>query len=101
MWTKVLEVVESEENLIYCSLEITDEDYALLPGTAGKRFMKTLELLNGRTAKEQMEAMVESVLSVAIDTLRVHLNRDPEVLLLRDGPYGVPEVNDHEGSFRR
>jgi hypothetical protein len=37
-----------------------------------------------------MTLMVDRAVGAAIDTLRARSGRDPRLLLLRDGPYGVP-----------
>ena len=90
MWGKVLDRIGVDENLIYCSLEIPDEGYAILPGIPGLRYLTNEERTSGRPAEELMALMVERAVGAAIDTLRARLGRDPRILLLRDGPYGVP-----------
>jgi len=92
MWCKVLDVIGDEENLIYCSLEISDSAYSLLPGVPGMGFLKDEEKDSKRPAGEVMTLLAERALSSAIEKLRVRLGRDPDMLLLQDGPYGVPEV---------
>jgi nickel-dependent lactate racemase len=90
MWGKVLDRIGGDENLIYCSLEIPDEAYAILPGIPGLRCLTKEELASGKPAEELMTLMVCRAVDGAIKTLRSRLGRDPRVLLLRDGPYGVP-----------
>jgi nickel-dependent lactate racemase len=92
MWCKVLDVIGKEENLIYCSLEISEEDYGILPGSAGLQYLKKEERASQRPAQELMSLMVQRALASAVQALRVRLGRDPQMLLLRDGPYGVPVV---------
>jgi len=98
MWCKVLDVIGNEENLVYCSLDISEDEYSLLPGIPGLRFLKDNELDSGRPTKELMTLMAERALHAGVEKLRSRLRRDPEVLLLKDGPYGVPEVNPTMGS---
>jgi hypothetical protein len=90
MWGKVLEVIGGDENLIYCSLEVPDEAYAVLPGIPGLRYLTDDERGSGRSDEELMTLVVNRAVGAAIDTLRGRLGREPRVLLLRDGPYGVP-----------
>ena len=92
MWGKVLEVIGAEENLIYCSLDIPEPEYSFLPGIAGMDLLTPEERTNGRSAVELMQLMVERALQGAIANLRKKLGREPEVLFLADGPYGVPEI---------
>ena len=92
MWGKVLEAIGEEKNLIYCSLEIPEQAYSYLPGVPGFHLLKPEERAAGRSAEELMRLMVERALQRGIDALRSRLGRDPEVLFLPDGPYGVPEV---------
>ena len=92
MWGKVLEVIGTEENLVYCSLDIPEPEYSFLPGISGMNLLTPEEQALGRSAVELMELMVERAVSGALDALRRRLGREPEVLFLPDGPYGVPEV---------
>jgi hypothetical protein len=96
MWGKVLEAIGEEENLIYCCLEIPKEAYSFLPGVPGLGFLGSAERGSGRTPRESMCLMVERVVLSAIEKLRARLGREPELLFLPDGPYGVPEVR-HAG----
>jgi nickel-dependent lactate racemase len=98
MWGKVLEVIGNEENLIYCSLDIPEQAYSYLPGVPGVNLLKPEERVAGRPAEELMRLMVERALEAGIGTLQRRLGRDPEVLFLPDGPYGVPEIAAPSGS---
>ena len=90
MWGKVLDRIGNERNLIYCSLEIPEESYAILPGVPGFQHLTRDELASGKPAEELMTLMVKRAIIEAIKMLRARLQRDPRLLLLRDGPYGVP-----------
>ncbi|UCF95847.1 MAG: nickel-dependent lactate racemase [Spirochaetaceae bacterium] len=92
MWCKVLEVIGKEENLIYCNLEIPDKAYSLLPGVPGLRYLSNTERNSGRSAEELMSMMAERAIDAAVESLKARLGRDPQLLLLPDGPYGVPFV---------
>jgi nickel-dependent lactate racemase len=92
MWGKVLEWIHGEENLIYCNLEIPDEAYGILPGIPGVQHLRTEERDSDRTAEELMTLMAKRAVEEAIATLRARLGKNPRVLLLRDGPYGVPVI---------
>jgi hypothetical protein len=92
MWCKVLNVIEDEKNLIYCSLEITQNDYSILPCVPGLAFLSTEELERANNPGACMQQIVERSVTAAIQRLQKKLGADPEVLFLKDGPYGVPEV---------
>jgi nickel-dependent lactate racemase len=92
MWGKVLERIGGDENLVYCSLEIPDEAYAVLPGTPGVRLLTNKERASNLTVEELMALMVPRAVGMAVEILRNRLGRDPSILFLRDGPYGVPLV---------
>ncbi len=87
MWCKVFQQIKKEINLYYCALEIPKTDYAYLPGKAGIDMISEEERL--LPADEAMCRMVQRTLVDAIATSHV---RDPSILLLKDGPYGVPLV---------
>ncbi len=92
MWCKVLNVIEDEKNLIYCSLEIPENDYSILPCVPGHAFLSTEELKRTNNPEGLMQQIVERSVAAAIQRLQKKLGTDPEVLFLKDGPYGVPEV---------
>jgi hypothetical protein len=90
MWGKVLDIIGGDENLIYCSLEIPDAAYEILPGIPGLRYLTDDERNSDMLEEELMTLMANRAVGAAIEILRARLGRDPRVLLLRDGPYGVP-----------
>jgi hypothetical protein len=92
MWCKVLDVIEEESNLIYCSLEIPEKDYSILPCVSGHAFLSRAELNGIDNSAEHIRLMVEQSIVTAVQRLKKKLGADPEVLFLKDGPYGVPEV---------
>ena len=58
MWGKVLEVIGDEENLVYCSLDIPEQEYSFLPGVPGLNFLEPEERESTASAKELMRLMV-------------------------------------------
>lgn len=92
MWCKVLDVIEEESNLIYCSLEIPEKDYSILPCVSGHAFLSRAGLNGIDNSAEHIRLMVEQSIVTAVQRLKKKLGADPEVLFLKDGPYGVPEV---------
>jgi nickel-dependent lactate racemase len=99
MWGKVLKAVGPEGKLVYCCLEIPETGYAILPGVSGYEFLSGVGQSGPRGRLETMQAMVQSA---AVSLLRERrrrtawrqrAGREPEALLLEDGPYGVPQVS--------
>lgn len=87
MWCKVLDVIGSEDNLIYCCVDIPLKNYDILPGKAGLDLIKDLE--GQKLPKvQQMEKMTERALAYAMKQTG---KSSPSILFLKDGPYGIPE----------
>jgi nickel-dependent lactate racemase len=86
VWSIPLRKV-GEEGLIYCSSEIPQEDYAILPGTSGYDFL--LATLEEGSNPEKTQAMVQNALIYSIDRLRTR-NIEPSVCYIREGPYAIP-----------
>jgi hypothetical protein len=85
VWGRVLRKV-GEEGLIYCTMEISKEDYCLLPGQCG------LDLLRRRKKKRSLEMaqeMVQNALRFAVYRYR-EKGIDPTMAFIREGPYAVP-----------
>lgn len=87
MWCKVFDVIEKEDNLYYCALEIPESDYSGLPGLAGIKMLSLGE--RQLPANQAVKLMVEKSLEHAIGSSD---SESPSVLLLKDGPYGIPVV---------
>ena len=94
MWCKVLEVVEDEKHIIYCALEIPNASYATLPGTPGWELLSEEEL-SLPDPKEKMKTMIIRSIDYAYQQLG---NPQAEMLLLKDGPYGIPVVKATSGA---
>jgi nickel-dependent lactate racemase len=80
MWTRLFEKTPPE-NLLYCCLEIPEEDFSWIPGTDARALV-------GRT--ESLPRLVDKSIAWAVDALQARLNRAPEIAVLPDGPYGIP-----------
>ncbi len=86
VWGKPLRVV-GEEGLIYCSGEIPEEDYAILPGTSGYEFL--LPEFRGRSNLERAQAMVQNALIWSFYQRRKS-GMELSVCYIREGPYAIP-----------
>ncbi len=85
VWGRVLRKV-GEDGLIYCTLEISEEDYCLLPGQCGLDFLKKKKK---KPAVEISEQMVQNAILFAIYRFR-EKGIDPTMAFIREGPYAVP-----------
>jgi len=72
--------------LIYCTLEISREDYCLLPGQCG------LDFLKGKVRKPSLEKAQEMVQKAVIFAYyKYHQKKiEPTMAFIREGPYAVP-----------
>ncbi|MDZ4164082.1 MAG: nickel-dependent lactate racemase [Smithellaceae bacterium] len=82
MWGKVLRKI-GEEGLIYCSPNISREDYQCLPGRCGHDF------LNEGGEKSLLETAREMVQNAVAHALKKYQHK-PSMAFLREGPYAVP-----------
>jgi hypothetical protein len=80
MWTRLFTLIPPE-NLIYCTLDIQEEDFSWLPGTDARTLAPLAETL---------PMLVDISLSKTIEGLRSSLRREPQIAVLPDGPYGIP-----------
>jgi len=85
VWARVLRKV-GEKGLIYCSPEISREDYSLLPGRSGLDFLEEKE---GKPPCEVAQRMVQSTLLSAVARHRTR-GSEPTIAFIREGPYAVP-----------
>ncbi len=88
VWGRVLRKI-GEEGLIYCTLEISKEDYCLLPGECGLDFLKRKKK---RPTPEMSEQMVQNAILFAIYRFR-EKRIEPTMAFIREGPYAVPILN--------
>jgi hypothetical protein len=85
VWARALKKV-GEDGLIYCTLEISREDFCLLPGQCG------LDFLKGKRRKpstELAQQMVQNAVIFAVHRCR-EKGIDPSMAFIREGPYAVP-----------
>jgi nickel-dependent lactate racemase len=91
MWTRLFKKTPPQ-NLIYCTLDIPQKVFSWLPGKDARSMVPQASSLKELTEKS---------LAWALETLRQRLQREPEVAILQDGPYGIPlskERNDRKPS---
>ena len=80
MWTRLLDKI-SPQNLIYCCLEIPDQDFSWITGT------------NARTVVQETKSLQELMnrtIAWAVSTQKKRLGYDPQTVVLPDGPYAIP-----------
>ena len=89
VWARVLRKV-GEKGLIYCSPEISKEDYSLLPGRSG------LDFLQGSAPKPSLQLAQEMVQSALFSTVGHYraTGIEPTVAFIREGPYAVPVLRN-------
>jgi hypothetical protein len=80
MWSRLFRVTPPE-NLIYCTLDIAEEDFGWLPGTDARALVPHAADLG---------ALLQGSIDAAVRKLTDHLGRPPSIAVLPDGPYGIP-----------
>ncbi|MDH4219620.1 MAG: nickel-dependent lactate racemase [Candidatus Aminicenantes bacterium] len=80
MWTRLFEK-SPPGNLLYCSLEIAEDDFAWIPGTDTKALV-------GKT--KSLQELTNKSIEWAVHKLKTSLGHTPLVAVLPDGPYGIP-----------
>ncbi len=86
VWGKVLKKV-GNDGLIYCSGEIAEEDYPIIPGTSGYEFLP--DGCEHMPFLERVQAMVQNALIYSVSRLK-RKNREPSICYIREGPYAIP-----------
>ena len=87
MWTRLFNVIP-QENLLYCTFEIPQEDFSWMPGTDARKLAPQ--------AKSPQE-LTEKSLNWGIEAYRDKTGGNPQIAVLRDGPYGIPVTVHHNG----
>jgi lactate racemase len=85
MWVRVLRKV-GENGLIYCTIEMSDKDYCLLPGLCGLDFLKKRKK---KPSLDTAQEMVQNAVRFAIYRYR-EKGIEPSMGFVREGPYSVP-----------
>ncbi len=85
VWARALRKV-GEEGLIYCTLEVSEDDFCLLPGQCG------LDFLKGKRRKPSAELARQMVQNAVIFAVHRYHEKGitPSMAFLREGPYGLP-----------
>jgi nickel-dependent lactate racemase len=80
MWTRLFEKTPPE-NLLYCSLEISEDDFDWIPGTDARSIVHE---------STSLQKLTDKTIQWAFKKLTKRLGRAPMVAVLPDGPYGIP-----------
>lgn len=80
MWARLFEIIPPA-NLIYCCLEIPDEDFSWIPGENARIFVQETRSL---------EKLMNRTIAWAVGREKIRLGREPDTVILPDGPYGIP-----------
>jgi lactate racemase len=86
VWGRVLRKV-GEEGLIYCTSDIAEKDFAILPGISGYEFLACPETKKNRAKKVQ--EMVQNAIFYFYEAYQSK-NISPRMAFLTEGPYAVP-----------
>ena len=92
VWGRVLRKI-GEEGLIYCTVEISEEDYCLLPGQCGLNFLKSKKK---RASLGMTQEMVQNAILFSVDRYRKK-GVEPTMASIREGPYAVPIFQEESG----
>ena len=82
MWGRLFKKIPPD-NLYYCTLSIPPEAFDWIPG----RDARTLS-----PDAPDLGSLVNEAIGGAIKTLRGRLGREPEIAVLKDGPYAIPLI---------
>lgn len=86
MWGKAIRKV-GMEGLIYCSTQISEEDFRIIPGISGWDFMDGEKaFLSG---KGKAAAMLQNAVVYAVNHPRFK-GRNPTMAFIEEGPYAIP-----------
>lgn len=80
MWTRLFKKI-SQQNLLYCCLEIPDRDFTWIPGENARKIVKETKSL---------EKLMNKTVTWAVNREKKRLGREPDIAVLPDGPYGIP-----------
>jgi nickel-dependent lactate racemase len=85
MWAKVFEKI-GEENLIYCSANLSRKEHQIVPGDMGWDYLADQAYADDA---EQTRTMVQNALIYAVNNPRWS-GSVPSVAFIKEGPYAVP-----------
>ena len=86
MWGKPLRKV-GDDGLIYCSPQISEEDFKIIPGVSGYEFIEKTSDFN--SMKEKAAAMFQNAVTYAGHHPRFK-GRKPSFAAIAEGPYAIP-----------
>ena len=75
------------EHFVYCSPQLKEEDYRLVPGTDGNRYP------DGRASCGQstdITTVLQAAIKDAVEQLKRAGQKEISIAYLADGPYGIP-----------
>jgi nickel-dependent lactate racemase len=82
MWARLFKKTPPD-NLYYCTLNIPPKAFSWIPG----RDARTLP-----SDSLDLASLVNAAVGSAVKSLRIRLGREPEIAVLKDGPYAVPLI---------
>jgi hypothetical protein len=86
VWGRVLRKV-GEERLIYCTSDIPEKDFEMLPGVSGYEFLTPAG--RKKTRGKKIQEMVQNAIIYFYGALEKR-KISPRVAFIREGPYAVP-----------
>lgn len=92
VWGKVLRKV-GEERLIYCTTDIPEKDFQILPGLSGYAFLTPPGRKKGRA--EKVQEMVQNAV-IYFHHQYATQNIAPRMAFISEGPYAVPIKTGNE-----
>jgi len=79
------------DGLIYCAPQLSEEDYAIIPGVSGYDFIDSKATYV--SDREKAQAMYQNAVIYAVHHPRFEGKR-PTIAFIREGPYGIPIVKE-------
>ena len=86
VWGRVLRKV-GDQGLIYCSADIRQEDFSMLPGVSGYEFLTPDG--KAKTRVEKVQEMVQNAILYTYERLQ-EKNQSRRTAFICEGPYAVP-----------
>jgi hypothetical protein len=84
MWTRLFKKIPLK-NLLYCCLDIPNQDFSWIPGENARAIVPKTESL---------QDLMNRTIAWALNRQKQRLGRIPRVAVLPDGPYGIPHSED-------
>lgn len=87
MWAKLFKVIH-QNHFVFYAPQILEEDYRLLPGEDGNRYLSSEQQYQQSPAGD-ISVFIESALADITKRLEAQGRTDIKIALLADGPYGI------------